>query len=74
MAGACVGFLLHNRHKSSVTMGNTGSLALGGALAAMASCSGMFIPLFIASGILVIEVIAGIFQVSMLVQFFDVLA
>ncbi|XP_057536553.1 phospho-N-acetylmuramoyl-pentapeptide-transferase homolog isoform X2 [Amaranthus tricolor] len=62
MAGACVGFLLHNRYKSSVAMGNTGSLALGGALAAMASCSGMFIPLFIASGIMVIEVIAGIFQ------------
>lgn len=62
MAGACVGFLLHNRYKASVIMGNTGSLAMGGALAAMASCSGMFIPLFIASGILVIEVIAVAIQ------------
>ncbi|XP_021722238.1 phospho-N-acetylmuramoyl-pentapeptide-transferase homolog isoform X3 [Chenopodium quinoa] len=62
MAGACVGFLLHNRYRASVTMGNTGSLAIGGALAAMASCSGMFIPLFIASGILVIEVIAVVIQ------------
>ncbi|XP_010665834.1 phospho-N-acetylmuramoyl-pentapeptide-transferase homolog isoform X3 [Beta vulgaris subsp. vulgaris] len=63
MAGACVGFLLHNRYKASVTMGNTGSLALGGALAAMASCSGMFIPLFIASGILVVEAIAVVIQI-----------
>lgn len=69
MAGACVGFLLHNRYKASVTMGNTGSLALGGALAAMASCSGMFIPLFIASGILVVEAIAVVIQVDIFVNF-----
>lgn len=63
MAGACVGFLLHNRYKASVTMGNTGSSALGGALAAMACCSGMFLPLLIASGILVIEMIAVLIQI-----------
>ncbi|KAF3451115.1 hypothetical protein FNV43_RR07204 [Rhamnella rubrinervis] len=51
MAGACVGFLLYNRCKASVFMGDTGSLALGAALAAMAACTGMFFPLFIASGI-----------------------
>ncbi|KAK9696952.1 hypothetical protein RND81_08G006400 [Saponaria officinalis] len=63
MAGACVGFLLHNRHKASVTMGSTGSFALGGALAAMASCSGMFLPLYIASGFLVLEMSAVIMQI-----------
>ncbi|XP_074276701.1 phospho-N-acetylmuramoyl-pentapeptide-transferase homolog isoform X1 [Silene latifolia] len=63
MAGACVGFLLHNRHKASVTMGSTGSFALGGALAAMASCSGMFIPLYIASGFLVLEISAVTIQI-----------
>ncbi|KAL9224379.1 hypothetical protein vseg_000416 [Gypsophila vaccaria] len=63
MAGACVGFLLHNRHKASVTMGSTGSFALGGALAAMASCSGMFIPLYIASGFLVLEMSAVTMQI-----------
>ena len=67
MAGACVGFLLHNRYKASVCMGNTGSLALAGALAAMASCSGMFCPLFIASGIIVLEVFAMAVQVYILV-------
>ncbi|GMN43282.1 hypothetical protein TIFTF001_012482 [Ficus carica] len=63
MAGACVGFLLHNRYKASVFMGDTGSLALGGALAAMAACTGMFFPLFISSGIFVIEASSVVMQV-----------
>ncbi|PPR84242.1 hypothetical protein GOBAR_AA36469 [Gossypium barbadense] len=63
MAGACVGFLLHNRYKASVFMGDTGSLALGGALAAMAACTGMFFPLFLSSGIFVIEASSVILQV-----------
>ncbi|KAF8408912.1 hypothetical protein HHK36_004982 [Tetracentron sinense] len=64
MAGACVGFLLHNRYKASVFMGDTGSLALGGALAAMAACTGMFFPLFISSGIFVLEASSVIMQIS----------
>ncbi|GAB2279879.1 hypothetical protein Dimus_014515 [Dionaea muscipula] len=63
MAGACVGFLMHNRYKASIHMGSTGSLALGGALAAMASCTGMFLPLFIACGIFMLEVLYLIMQV-----------
>lgn len=63
MAGACVGFLLHNRYKASVFMGDTGSLALGGGLAAMACCTGMFFPLFISSGIFVLEASTVILQV-----------
>lgn len=70
MAGACVGFLLHNRYKASVFMGDTGSLALGGALAAMASCTGMFFPLFISSGIFVLEASSVIMQVCMLVMLY----
>ncbi|CAN1227385.1 Phospho-N-acetylmuramoyl-pentapeptide-transferasehomolog [Linum grandiflorum] len=64
MAGACVGFLLHNRYKASVLLGNTGSLALGGALAAMAACTGMFFPLFISSGIIVLEAFSVLMQVG----------
>lgn len=64
MAGACVGFLLHNRYKASVFMGDTGSLALGGALAAMAGCTGMFFPLFISSGIFFLETLSVVMQVS----------
>ncbi|PKI67983.1 hypothetical protein CRG98_011579 [Punica granatum] len=63
MAGACVGFLLHNRYRASIFMGDTGSLALGGALAAMASCTGMFFPLFISSGVFVLEALSVILQV-----------
>lgn len=63
MAGACIGFLFHNRYKASIFMGDTGSLALGGALAAMAACTGMFFPLFISSGLFVMEVLSVIVQV-----------
>lgn len=45
-------------------MGDTGSLALGGALAAMAGCTGMFFPLFISSGIFVLETLSVVMQVS----------
>ncbi|CAH8358364.1 unnamed protein product [Eruca vesicaria subsp. sativa] len=64
MAGACFGFLLHNRYRASVSMGGTGSLALGGALAAMAACSGMFLPLFISSGVSILEAASVIIQVA----------
>ncbi|KAI4343075.1 hypothetical protein MLD38_027620 [Melastoma candidum] len=64
MAGACIGFLLHNRYKASVFMGETGSLALGGALAAMAACTGMFFPLFISCGVSVVEAIQFTMQAS----------
>lgn len=63
MAGSCAGFLLHNRYKASVYMGDTGSLALGGALAAMAACTGMFFPLLISSGIFVVEASSVMIQV-----------
>ncbi|KAK7331354.1 hypothetical protein VNO77_25577 [Canavalia gladiata] len=63
MAGSCVGFLLHNRYKASILMGNIGSLALGGALAAMAACTGMFFPLLFSSGIFILELLSVIMQV-----------
>ncbi|KAJ0627122.1 putative phospho-N-acetylmuramoyl-pentapeptide-transferase [Helianthus annuus] len=64
MAGACVGFLFHNRYKASVFMGDTGTLALGGALAAMAASTGMFFPLLISSGVIVLEALSVLLQVS----------
>ncbi len=36
LAGACAGFLIYNKHKAKVFMGDTGSLALGAALGAAA--------------------------------------
>ena len=64
MAGSCVGFLLHNRYKASVYMGDVGSLALGGALASMAACTGMFFPLLISSGVFVAEASSVVIQVA----------
>lgn len=64
MAGACIGFLSQNRYKAKVFMGDTGSLALGGGLAAMAACTGMFLPLFVASGVFIIETVSVMIQVS----------
>ncbi|KAG5517738.1 hypothetical protein RHGRI_038199 [Rhododendron griersonianum] len=45
-SGAFIGFLLHKRYKASIFKGDMGSLALGGALSAMAYCTGMFLQLF----------------------------
>jgi phospho-N-acetylmuramoyl-pentapeptide-transferase len=36
MSGSCLGFLTYNRNPARVFMGDTGSLALGGALAGVA--------------------------------------
>ncbi|CAI7767078.1 unnamed protein product [Closterium sp. NIES-54] len=64
MAGACMGFLAHNRHKAAVFMGDTGSLALGAALAAMAATTGLFFPLLIVSAVFFLETISVMLQVS----------
>ena len=40
LMGACLGFLWFNRHPARIFMGDVGSLALGGALAAMAIALG----------------------------------
>lgn len=62
--GGCLGFLWHNSHPASVFMGDTGSLALGGALASIAVCSKTEIFLAIVGGIFVLEAFSVIIQVS----------
>ena len=64
MSGACLGFLRHNHNPASVFMGDTGSLALGGSLAAVGLLSGNLWALFIVSGIFFLESISVIAQVS----------
>ncbi|MGK7892612.1 MAG: phospho-N-acetylmuramoyl-pentapeptide-transferase [Xenococcus sp. (in: cyanobacteria)] len=63
MSGACLGFLRHNHNKASVFMGDTGSLALGGAFASVGLISGNLWALFIVSGIFFIESLSVIAQV-----------
>jgi len=64
MSGSCLGFLVHNRNPARVFMGDTGSLALGGALAAVALLSNSLWGLFIISGIFFIETISVMLQVG----------
>ena len=63
MSGGCLGFLRHNHNRASVFMGDTGSLALGGSLAAVGLLSGNLWALFIVSGIFFLESISVIAQV-----------
>ena len=63
LSGACLGFVLHNHNPATVFMGDTGSLALGGALAAVGIVSGNLWSLFIVSGIFFVESLSTIAQV-----------
>jgi phospho-N-acetylmuramoyl-pentapeptide-transferase len=63
LAGACLGFLLFNHHPAKVFMGDTGSLALGGALAVAAVMMNIEMILPVAGGIFVAEVLSVIIQV-----------
>lgn len=63
LAGACLGFLVFNRHPARVFMGDTGSMALGGAVAAVAAISKSELALVIIGGVYVIETLSVILQV-----------
>ncbi len=64
IAGACAGFLLFNAHPARVFMGDTGSLALGGALAALALETRTELLLVVIGGIYVAEALSVILQVA----------
>jgi phospho-N-acetylmuramoyl-pentapeptide-transferase len=64
MIGGCLGFLWHNSHPAAVFMGDTGSLALGGAIGAIALASKTEFYLAIAGGVFVCEALSVIMQVS----------
>ncbi len=64
MSGGCLGFLVHNRNPAQVFMGDTGSLALGGALAAAALVSNSLFALLILSGLFFLETLSVIAQVA----------
>ncbi len=64
MSGGCVGFVVHNRNPAKVFMGDTGSLALGAALAAVGISTRELFPLLIISGIFFAESLSVIAQVG----------
>jgi len=64
MAGACLGFLGHNRNPARVFMGDTGSLALGAALAGVGLLSGQLFALLILTLLFFAETLSVIIQVG----------
>jgi len=64
MLGAVLGFLVYNRHPAKMFMGDTGSLALGGALAGTAILTGAQLLLVLIGGVFVAETLSVILQVT----------
>lgn len=63
LAGGLLGFLIFNFHPAKIFMGDTGSLALGGGLAALAVLTGTELLFLIIGGVFVIETLSVILQV-----------
>ncbi len=63
LAGGCLGFLFFNRHPARVFMGDTGSMALGGAVAAVDALTHSELFLLLLGGVYVLEGLSVILQV-----------
>ncbi|WFD09154.1 phospho-N-acetylmuramoyl-pentapeptide-transferase [Tepidibacter hydrothermalis] len=64
LVGACLGFLKFNAHPAKVFMGDTGSMALGGAVAAAAILMNLSLIIPIVGGIYFAESLSVIIQVT----------
>lgn len=62
-AGACVAFLIYNRHPARLIMGDTGSLALGALLSGVAIITGEMLLLVVVGGVFVAEALSVMLQV-----------
>jgi phospho-N-acetylmuramoyl-pentapeptide-transferase len=60
--GACIGFLWYNTHPAQVFMGDTGSLALGGALGVISILLKSEFVLLLVGGVFVAEMVSVILQ------------
>jgi len=63
VSGGCLGFLVFNIYPARVFMGDSGSLALGGAVATTAIMLKMPFILLVVGGVYVVEVLSDIIQV-----------
>lgn len=61
--GACLGFLVYNKYPAKVFMGDTGSMALGGAVVGMAVLTNSALMIPIVGGIYFMEALSVIIQV-----------
>jgi phospho-N-acetylmuramoyl-pentapeptide-transferase len=63
VTGACIGFLVYNFHPAKVFMGDTGSLGLGGVLAAISVLTRTHLYLILFGMIFIVETLSVILQV-----------
>lgn len=64
VAGACIGFLWYNSYPADIFMGDTGSLGLGAAIAALAVITKTELLLLVIGGIYVAETLSVVLQVA----------
>ena len=69
LIGAILGFLVFNTHPAKVFMGDTGSLALGGSLAAIAILTRHELSLAVVGGVFVIETLSSLIQIIAIRKF-----
>ena len=69
LVGSIMAFLLFNSHPAKVFMGDTGSLALGGALASIAILTHHEISLALIGGVFVIETLSSLIQIIAIRKF-----
>ena len=63
LVGSILGFLIFNSHPAKVFMGDTGSLSLGGALAAVAILTKHELSLALVGGVFVVETLSSLIQI-----------
>ncbi len=69
LAGSILGFLVYNSHPAKVFMGDTGSLALGATLAAVAILTKHELSLAVIGGVFVMEALSSIIQLTAIKKF-----
>lgn len=69
LIGSLAGFLLFNSHPARVFMGDSGSLALGGALATVAVLTRHEFSLILVGGVFVIETLSSLIQIVAIRKF-----
>lgn len=69
LVGALLGFLMFNSNPAKVFMGDTGSLALGGALAATAILTKHEFSLALVGGVFVVEALSSLIQMVSIIYF-----
>jgi len=63
LIGSLIGFLMFNTHPAKIFMGDTGSLALGSTLGAIAILTGRELTLVLVAGVFIIETLSIIIQI-----------